>query len=232
MLKKSSLFIFLTCALALTGFAQNTNSSTTTTRTRTSSTRTTTKPANIEEQGAGTTQEETSSQMGVRTRRTRNVQTNAKDPGAKGVLAAFEDLLNGIRNTDVEAVTTAYWNSPQLILFNNNGTVTKGWEQMRRNRESSYPDLKDVKLDTRDVRVQMLGRDGAVVMCLWTQSQTFRGTSETATGRMTLAFRRVGNTWKAVHLHTSPDAPDPSRLLPSEQTPAPTPRPQPTKTRP
>jgi ketosteroid isomerase-like protein len=234
MLKKSSLLIFLTCALATVGFAQNSNSSTPQTRTRTSSTKTTTttKPSSIEEQGAGTTQEETSSQMGVRTRRARNAQTGAKDPGAKGVLAAFEDLLNGIRNTDVAAVTAAYWNSPQLILFNNNGTVTKGWEQMRKNRESSYPDLKDVKLDTRDVRVQMLGRDGAVVMCLWTQSQTFRGTSETATGRMTLAFRRVGNTWKAVHLHTSPDAPDPSRVMPSEQTPAPTPRPQPTKTRP
>lgn len=232
MLKKSSLFVFLICALAMTGIAQNSNSSTTTTRTRTSSTKTTTKPSNIEEQGVGTTQEQTSNQMGVRTRRTRNVQTNAKDPGAKGVLAAFEDLLNGIRNADVEAVTAAYWNSPQLILFNNNGTVTKGWEQMRKNRESSYPDLKDVKLDTRDVRVQMLGREGAVVMCLWTQSQTFRGTSETATGRMTLAFRRVGNTWKAVHLHTSPDAPDPSRVMPSEQTPTPAPKTQPTTTRP
>jgi ketosteroid isomerase-like protein len=95
---------------------------------------------------------------------------------------------------------------------------------MRKNRESSYPEMKDVKLDVRDLRVQMLGRDGAVVSCLWTQSQTFRGTSETATGRMTLVFRRVGNTWRAIHLHTSPDAPDPSRLLPSEQTPTPTPK--------
>jgi hypothetical protein len=129
MLKKSSLFILLTCALAATGMAQNTNSSTTTTpttRTRTSTktpTKTTPKPSNIEEQG---TQEETSNQNTTRTRRTRSPQTTTKDPGAKGVLAAFEDLLKGIRNADIEAVTAAYWNSPQLILFNNNGTVTKG----------------------------------------------------------------------------------------------------------
>ncbi|MDX6693238.1 MAG: SnoaL-like domain [Blastocatellia bacterium] len=227
MLKKTPLFIFLLCALAATVCAQNANSSTTTTtttraRTSTKTTKPPSKPSNIEEQG---TQGETSNQNASRTRRTRTTpQSGAKDPGAKGVLAAFEELLNGIRNTDVEAVTAAYWNSPQLVLFNNNGTVTKGWEQMRKNRESSYPELKDVKLDVRDVRVQMLGREGAIVTCLWTQSQTYHGASETATGRMTLAFRRVGNTWKAIHLHTSPDSPDPSRLLPSEQIPTPAPK--------
>jgi ketosteroid isomerase-like protein len=220
MLKKSALFIFLTCALAVTGAAQNTNSSTTpATRARTSTK--TTKPANVEEQGAAQPQEETGNQ--TRTRRPRQTAT-AKDPGAKGVLAAFEEILNGIRNADVEAVTAPYWNSPQLVLFNYNGTVTRGWEQMRKNRESSYPDLKDVKLETRDVRVQMLGRDGAIVTCLWTQSDTFRGTPETATGRMTLAFRRSGTTWKAVHLHTSRDEPDPSRVPASEQTPTPAPK--------
>ena len=69
----------------------------------------------------------------------------------------------------------------------------------------------------------MLGRDGALVTCLWTQSQTYRGTPETASGRMTLVFRRMGTgAWKAIHLHTSPDAPDPARLMPSEQTTEPT----------
>ena len=140
-------------------------------------------------------------------------------PGADTVLAAFERLLNGIRKADVKLVSGVYLNSPSLILFNNNGTVTRGWEQMRKNRESSYPDLKDVKLDVRDVSVTMLGRDGAVVTCLWTQSQTYKDVPETATGRMTLVFKRVGKDWKAVHLHTSPDKQDPSRVLPSEESP-------------
>ncbi len=143
-------------------------------------------------------------------------------------MAAFNSLLEGIRHADVNAVTNVYWNSPRLVLFNNNGTVTKGWEQVRKNRESSYPELKDVKLETRDVSVTMLGRDGAVVSCLWTQTQTFKGTPETASGRMTLVFKRVGNTWKAIHLHTSPDAPNPATILPSEQVPAAKPSPTPT----
>ena len=143
------------------------------------------------------------------------------------VSETFNELLNGIRKADVDTVTNIYWNSPRLILFNSNGTVTKGWEQMRRNRESSYPELKDVKITITERRVQMLGRDGAVVTCLWTQSQTYRGTPETATGRMTLVFRRTGSNWKAVHLHTSTDAPDPQRIPQLEQTTEPKPSPKP-----
>ena len=107
------------------------------------------------------------------------------------------------------------------------GTVTRGWEQMHTNRQSSYAKLKDVKLEVRDARVQMLGRDGAVVAFLWTQSQTYDGTPDTATGRTTLVFRRIGKQWKA---HISPDSPDQLRVPASERTttpPATTPKPTP-----
>jgi len=136
---------------------------------------------------------------------------------SQSVTEAFNVLLKGIRDADVKAVSSVYWNSPRLILFNNNGSVTKGWEQMRKNRESSYQDMKDTKLEVRDISISMLGTTGAVVSCLWKQSQTYKGTPETATGRMTLVFKRVGNEWKAIHLHTSPDRPDQNRVLPSEQ---------------
>jgi ketosteroid isomerase-like protein len=137
------------------------------------------------------------------------------------VLAAFNNLLDGIRHADVKAATGAYQNTPRLVLFNYNGSVTRGWDQLKQNREASYPDMKDVKLDVRDLRVTMLGRDAALITCLWTQSMTFRGTPETDSGRMTIVFRKVGTAWKAIHLHTSPDRPDPARIPPSEQTPKP-----------
>ena len=98
---------------------------------------------------------------------------------------------------------------------------------MKANRESSYPDLKDVKLDIRDLHVTMLGRDAALITCLWTQSQTFRGGPETASGRMTIVFRKIGTEWKAIHLHTSPDKPVASSVMPSEQVPSGVPSPTP-----
>jgi ketosteroid isomerase-like protein len=151
---------------------------------------------------------------------------------SQAVLAAFDKLVAGIQHANVNEVMSVYWNNPQLSLFNYNGTVTKGWDQVRKNRESSYPQIKDAKLVVRDKAVHMLGRDGAIVTCTWTQSQIYKGTPETATGRMTLVFKRVGTVWKAIHLHSSPDAPDPSRIPASEQqqptaSPSPTPSPTP-----
>lgn len=148
-------------------------------------------------------------------------------PGSDGVLAAFNSLLDGIRHANVKEVMTVYWNNPRLNLFNYNGTVTKGWEQVKKNRESSYPEIKDVKLEVRDVSVTMLGTTGALVTCQWTQSQNYKGTPETAAGRMTLIFRRVGTAWKAIHLHSSPDTPNPAVIPPSEQRPAASPSPTP-----
>ncbi len=142
--------------------------------------------------------------------------TPAAGPSA-AVLAAFDKIIDGIRKANVDMYMSGYWNSSMLILYNYNGTVTRGWDQLKRNRESSFPQSKDVKLDIRDRHVTMLGRDGAVVSCLWTQSQTFNGQPDTASGRMTLVFKRVGTEWKAVHLHTSPDKPDPARVPASEQ---------------
>jgi ketosteroid isomerase-like protein len=135
------------------------------------------------------------------------------------VLAAFDKIIDGIKRSNVDLYMSGYWNSPQLVLFNYNGSMTKGWDQLKKNRESSFPQTKDVKLDIRDRHVTMLGTGGAVVSCVWTQSQTFNDKPDTASGRMTLVFRRVGLVWKAVHLHTSPDRPDPSRVPQSEQSP-------------
>ena len=83
----------------------------------------------------------------------RPAQTPADAAQARAVRDAFDSLVDGIRRADAGAVSKLYWNSSQLTLFNNNGTVTKSWEQARSNRESLYAKVSDVKLDVRDVRV-------------------------------------------------------------------------------
>lgn len=225
MLKRFVIGTMLISAISTTTvLSQNTNSSTTV-RPRTTSTPSSTNRSSTESTRGTQADPAASPKPTPRSTPARPATTTAGEtPGSTAVAAAFNALLDGIRKADVKAVSDVYWNDPRLSLFNNNGSITKGWEQMRRNRESSYKDVKDVKLTCRDRSITMLGRDGAVATCLWTQSQTFRGEPETATGRMTLVFRRVGKDWKAIHLHTSPDRPDPARIAPSEQ-PASSPRP-------
>lgn len=222
MLQRIVLIVTVGLMAATCLFAQNTNSSTTTTERP----RTNTNRAPAKSPGPTPTTKPAATSPATRPAPPTPVVKATQPPGSTAVVAAFNTLLDGIRHANVKEVTGVYLNSPRLILFNNNGTVTKGWEQMRKNRESSYPDLKEVKLDYKDLSITMLGTDGAVVSCLWTQSQTYKDVPETASGRMTLVFKRVGKEWKAVHLHTSPDKEDPSRVLPSENA-APTPTPSP-----
>lgn len=209
------LIVVLACGVV---FAQNSNSSTNSNRQRTTNTNRA-KPAPPTQQPAASPTPAPKKPAAAATQQT---------PGSEAVLAAFNKLLDGIRHANVNEVMDVYWKAPQLSLFNYNGTVTKSWEQVRQNRASSYPEIKDVKLEARDVSVTMLGRDGALVTCLWTQSQNYKGTPETVSGRMTLVFKRVGTAWKAIHLHSSPDNPNPAVIPPSEQRPSPSPSPSPT----
>ncbi|PYS93897.1 MAG: hypothetical protein DMF64_02605 [Acidobacteria bacterium] len=163
----------------------------------------------------------------TRTRRATSPSHATVAGAEQEVRATFDALLRAVEKTDVEAVMNFYWNSPQLLIFNNNGTVTRGWTQMRTNLASLYPDLKNVKIEARDVKVQTFGADAATLTCLWTQTQEFRGTPETSSGRMTVVFRHTGSAWKIAHRHTSPEVPDPSRLPASEQTAPTTPKPTP-----
>ena len=111
-----------------------------------------------------------------------------------------------------------YDKSDRILFFNNNGTATIGWDQMKSNRESSYAKTKNVTLDITGLRIEMLSPTSAYVTCKWKQSQEYEGKPENASGRMTLVFKKIGKEWKVVHLHTSPDAPPATRpVLPSER---------------
>ncbi|HEX6625411.1 MAG TPA: SgcJ/EcaC family oxidoreductase [Pyrinomonadaceae bacterium] len=233
MIRQTLFAAALVFAFAAPALAQNAASSTprpaAATRPRTSAPKTNATPAAA---AAGEAQQDTTpapappptSTTGTGAARPALRRQSAADVAqTRAVRAAFDTLIDGIRRADAKAVMDVYWNSPQLVLFNNNGTVTKSWEQVRQNRESLYAKVSDVKLDVRDVQVRLLGPSAAVVSCLWEQSQTADGQPERATGRLSLVFQKVGTAWKAVHAHTSPDRPDPSRLLPSERTTTTTP---------
>ncbi len=139
------------------------------------------------------------------------------DP-AKDVRAAFDRLVEGIKQADAVKVMSVYEKSDRILFFNNNGTATIGWENMRANREASYAKVKNVSLEVTGVRVEMLGADAAYLTCKWSQQQENNGKLETASGRMTLVFKKIAKEWKVVHLHTSPDNPDMTRpVFPSER---------------
>ena len=224
MFKKLVFVAPLAFALQASAAAQNANANATPPASSVKGRATDRKPAPTPTpaQGGAKAQPSATPPAGARTRRAAGrsgAQVSSDSAQARAVREAFDSLVDGIRRADADAVMRLFWNSPQLVLFNNNGSVTKSWGQARSNRQSLYAKVKDVKLDVRDVRVRLLGPAAALVTCLWDQSQTADGQPEHATGRLTLVYQKVGADWKIVHTHTSPDRPSPSNLLPSERVP-------------
>src|SRR4051794_25181969 len=128
------------------------------------------------------------------------------DP-TKGVHDAFDRLVDGIKQVDVDKVMSVYDNSPRLLIYNNNGTATLGWDNVKANVSALYAKTSTVTLDITGLRIEMLGAGAASLTCKWKQSQEYSGKLETASGRMTLVFKLVGKEWKVIHRHTSPDKP-------------------------
>ncbi|MEP6944394.1 MAG: nuclear transport factor 2 family protein [Acidobacteriota bacterium] len=146
----------------------------------------------------------------------------AKTDPSKSVRAAFDRLIEGIKQVDVDKVMSAYDKNDRILIFNNNGTATIGWDNIKANVSASYAKSTNVTLDITGLRVEMLGKTSAYVTCKWTQRQEYDGKLENASGRMTLVFELVGKDWKVIHRHTSPDNPGPTRpVLESERTPQP-----------
>ena len=145
--------------------------------------------------------------------------TATKTDPSKDVRAAFDRLVDGIKTADAAKVMSVYNKSEDILFFNNNGSVTRGWETMKVNREASYKNVSNVSLEPTGVKIEMLGANSAYLTCKWKQQQETGGKLETASGRMTLVFQKIGKEWKVVHLHTSPDNPSATRpVLDSERT--------------
>lgn len=139
------------------------------------------------------------------------------DP-AKGVRDTFDRLVDGIKQVDVDKVMSTYEKTDRLLIFNNNGSATIGWENVKSNVTASYAKVSNVTLDITGLRVELLGKTAAYVSCKWKQTQENNGTVENAAGRMTLVFKLIGKDWKIVHRHTSPDRPDATRpVFPSDK---------------
>lgn len=141
------------------------------------------------------------------------------DPAA-AVRAAFDRLIEGLKQVDADKVMAAYDKSDRTLIFNNNGTATIGWENIKANVTSSYEKISNVTIEVTGLRVEMLGKSNAYVSCKWSQRQEYEGKLENASGRMTLIYKLVGKEWKIVHRHTSPDNPGPGRpVMSSERVP-------------
>lgn len=115
----------------------------------------------------------------------------------KHVLTAQQEAWN---RHDLDGFMSGYWNSPDLTFFSG-AKETRGWQATLERYRATYnsPGHAMGKLDFSDLRIEMMGPEGAFVRGAWhlTMPEGNPG------GKFTLIFRKFGDGWKIIHDHTS-----------------------------
>ena len=101
---------------------------------------------------------------------------------------------------DLEGYMSGYWKSPDMSFYSGK-TKTRGWQDtFERYRKRYQGEGKEMgKLDFREVEIDLLGPDHALVRGRW--HLTLKG--ETAGGLFTLIVRKMPQGWRIIHDHTS-----------------------------
>ena len=102
---------------------------------------------------------------------------------------------------DLEGFMAGYWNSQDLTFFSG-AKEQNGWQATMDRYLATYasPGHEMGKLDFSNLRIEVLGQQGAFVRGAWKLTMS---TGKTPHGLFTLVFRKFPDGWKIVHDHTS-----------------------------
>jgi beta-aspartyl-peptidase (threonine type) len=127
-----------------------------------------------------------------------NAYAADSESAIKHVLTAQQEAWN---RHDLDGFMSGYWNSPDLTFFSG-AKETRGWQATLERYRATYnsPGHAMGKLDFSDLRIEMLGPEGAFVRGAWHLTMP---EGKNPGGRFTLIFRKFGDGWKIIHDHTS-----------------------------
>jgi ketosteroid isomerase-like protein len=120
----------------------------------------------------------------------------------RAVLKAQQDAWN---RGDIDSFMNGYAGASRRsgsnsTTFVSEDKVTRGWQTVRDRYRKKYSDrAKMGKLTFSDLEITPLSSDSAVVLGRW----KLRRASDQPHGRFTLIFRKVNDSWRIVHDHTS-----------------------------
>ena len=107
-------------------------------------------------------------------------------------------VLEGNRG-DIDGFMKGYWNSPKLV-FVSGDNITRGWQPTLDRYKKNYDSkAKMGTLEFREVDVNVLSPDAAVVLGTWVLTRE----KDSPRGKFTLIFRKMADGWRIVHDHTS-----------------------------
>jgi hypothetical protein len=115
----------------------------------------------------------------------------------------IEDVMQGQavawNKGNLEGYMTGYWMSDSLV-FSGGKSISRGWQAALDRYKISYPNVEAMgKLEFNEIETQFSSKQSAYTIGEWT---LFR-TSDTLSGRFTLVWKKVNNSWVIIADHSS-----------------------------
>ena len=127
-------------------------------------------------------------------------------------LLATEDLnkrfTEGMSQKDIEQVMSCFWNSPDLIFVNFDGTVFRGFDKVRKAVEQLFTQSESLSLAIDEVSHIRQGESVFAVGTATYEMKTKEGISQRITERWTDVRRKVDGRWVYVMDHAHALVPD------------------------
>jgi uncharacterized protein (TIGR02246 family) len=122
-----------------------------------------------------------------------------KSQAVADILTVMDTQVSAWNKGDVEGFMKGYWNSEKLI-FVSGDNVTRGWKPTLDRYKKNYDSKEKMgKLEFREVEVNVLAPDAAVVLGSWHLTRE----KDEPHGKFTLVFRKFDDGWRIIMDHTS-----------------------------
>jgi ketosteroid isomerase-like protein len=127
-------------------------------------------------------------------------------------LLATKDLdqvfIGGMSRMDIDQVMSCFWNSPDLILVDYDGTVFHGFDNVRGAIEEMFGQCESLSLAIDEVSHVCQGESVFAVGTATYEMKTNEGISQKITERWTDVRRKVDGRWVYVLDHAHALAPN------------------------
>ena len=122
-----------------------------------------------------------------------------KPQAVADILGVMDAQVAAWNRGDVDGFMKGYWNSEKLV-FVSGDNVTRGWQQTLDRYKKNYDSKEKMgKLEFREVEVNVLSPDAAVVLGSWNLTRE----KDNPHGKFTLIFRKLSEGWRIIMDHTS-----------------------------
>jgi ketosteroid isomerase-like protein len=126
----------------------------------------------------------------------------------KEIREVTDHILRSLNTMDLEALLRPYWDSPEFVLVNTEGSMGD-YQTTRNGTVEMFNLLASLKYTT--VKDEFRFLPGNTVICAWFGKSEFAfKAGEQAridAYAITFVFRKIGNDWKIIYAHESASPP-------------------------